>query len=266
MNNKIDFLICPNCTKELNIFNKSLICLNNHCFDISKQGYINLLLPNKKKTKMPGDDIMMVNARNSFLQKGYYEELKNQITNIILKYKHEVILDAGCGTGYYTSGLDNKSNIIGIDISKNAIQTASKNYKEGLYIVSSIFEMPLKDRCIDIVLNIFAPKPQEEFKRVLKTDGIIIEVVPGKYHLKELKEVIYKEDFTLNKEKFAFTKFNNIESVKVSYVKHISSKEDIINLIKMTPYWYKGGAKNLINLDNIKLNKITLDFIINVWR
>lgn len=37
-------LACPKCHQQLHLENKTLKCENNHCYDISKRGYINLLL------------------------------------------------------------------------------------------------------------------------------------------------------------------------------------------------------------------------------
>ena len=61
---------CPVCGKTLICKENSLVCENNHCFDKSKSGYVNLLLSQGKKGH--GDDKLMVQARQSFLDKGYY--------------------------------------------------------------------------------------------------------------------------------------------------------------------------------------------------
>ena len=45
----------------------------------------------------------------------------------------------------------------------------------------------------DFLLNCFAPINISEFARVLKQDGYFIRVLPGKYHLLELKEFLYSE-------------------------------------------------------------------------
>ena len=95
------------------------------------------------------------------------------------------------------------------------------NYnKKTFYIVSSIFDLPIKDNSIDCIINIFAPKPQQEFQRVLKNGGFIIEVVPGKNHLKQLKETIYQQEFKPIVEKYAFTKFEIMASHKLTYVEN----------------------------------------------
>lgn len=265
MNKNISCLICPNCGAHLNANDSSLVCEHGHCFDISKEGYVNLLLPNMKKTKEPGDDKVMISARQKFLNKGYFSKLKNEIEKTILDFQAETVLDAGCGTGYYANTLWRMGvNVIGIDISKFAIQCASKNNCNVNYFVASIFNLPILENSIDVILNVFAPKPQNEFKRILKENGIILEVVPGEDHLKELKQTIYQEEFKHNKEKFVFDKFKLKQSQRIIYQETITEHEDIVNLAKMTPYWYKGGQKNIINLESAKLT-ITFDFIINVW-
>lgn len=259
-----EILICPKCHKKLKKTGKSLFCENGHCFDIARNNYINLLLCNKKKSKFPGDDKTMISARNNFLEKGYFEKLRKAIEQIVDDEKPTYILDAGCGTGYYSHNLEQKYNVVAIDISKEAIHFTAKNNKNSLSIVSSIYELPLKDCCIDLILNIFAPKPKEEFKRILKNNGVIVEVVPGKEHLKELKEIMFGDDTVSNKEKFAFSDFKLKSSNKLKYSVKIIENDDVINLIKMTPYYYTGGRQNEDKFNQIKSLDVTFDFIINV--
>ena len=40
---------CPICTKSMDIQGNSLICRHGHCFDISRYGYVNLLLKSSPK-------------------------------------------------------------------------------------------------------------------------------------------------------------------------------------------------------------------------
>ena len=44
-------LICPVCKSDLISQNNTLKCINNHCFDYSKYGYVNLLLGSKSGDK-----------------------------------------------------------------------------------------------------------------------------------------------------------------------------------------------------------------------
>lgn len=260
-----EVLLCPKCKEKLERKNQSFLCPNNHCYDISKNNYVNLLLCNQKKSKAPGDDKLMIVARNEFLENGYFEILRKNVEDIVRSQKPSVILDAGCGTGYYTHNLQNEFNVIAMDISKEAVRCTSKNNKKTLAVVSSIFDLPLKNNSIDLILNIFAPKPQEEFHRVLTETGIIIEVVPGKEHLKELKEKIFDSSNIPNKEKFAYNNFSLKESEHLKYVVNIKSSEDLIDLLKMTPYYYKGGYHQMTKLGMTNNLEVTFDFILNIW-
>ena len=255
-------LICPKCKSELERKDNSLVCKNNHCYDFAKQGYVNLLLVNQKNSKNPGDDEIMINARDLFLKEEYFSKLKDEIKKQIVG-NNLTILDAGCGSGYYSFGLENFGDLYLTDISKIAVKKASVN-KNAISFVSSIFELPIKDKTIDYILNIFAPKPQNEFLRVLKTGGTIIEVVPGKNHLKELKSLFFNENMRENEEKFAYNELFLQKTNKLTYKATLKNNDDVIHLAQMTPYWYKGAGKVKDMLKNVNTLEITFDFIINV--
>ena len=106
-------IICPYCQNPLiNTGNKNYACDLNHCFDIAKEGYINLLPVNQKKSKAPGDNEMMIAARRIFLELGFYDPLIDRLKTIIqtdfsFNNNHFVALDAGCGEGYYSEKVMN---------------------------------------------------------------------------------------------------------------------------------------------------------------
>ena len=56
-NENHDLLVCPICKNKLILMSeeKTYQCENNHNFDRAKQGYVNLLINNQKKSKLPGD-------------------------------------------------------------------------------------------------------------------------------------------------------------------------------------------------------------------
>ena len=96
-------LACPKCHQQLHLENKTLKCENNHCYDISKRGYINLLLNPDKATNNPGDSKESLVARKAYLNKGYYDPILNQVITCIDEFKHQddlSILDLGCGEGF----------------------------------------------------------------------------------------------------------------------------------------------------------------------
>ena len=62
--------LCPLGGGMLRPSGNSLCCENRHTFDRGKSGYVTLLLDNEKRSKIPGDNKLMVNARREFLDKG----------------------------------------------------------------------------------------------------------------------------------------------------------------------------------------------------
>jgi 23S rRNA (guanine745-N1)-methyltransferase len=199
-------LRCPHCASSLlpqcdeTGRAKSLFCTGErqHCFDISRAGHVHLA-PHHVGG---GDAKEAVAARSQFLGKGYYGAALQAL--IELSAKHiggGLILDAGCGEGYYTGGvakaLGEAAQLCGFDLSKDAVMTAAKAAKrDGLtaaYAVASVFELPVRDGCADGVLNIFAPCAEGEYCRVLKDGGVLIVVGAGEKHLLGLKRAIYDE-------------------------------------------------------------------------
>lgn len=63
-------LICPKCGEQLTDDGRSLVCPNRHCYDKAKSGYVNLLPANQMRSKLPGDNKLMVQSRRNFLDKG----------------------------------------------------------------------------------------------------------------------------------------------------------------------------------------------------
>lgn len=127
---------CPICGEEFEEIGKSFVCKKNHLFDISSSGYVNLLPVHKANSKAPGDSEEMVSARRNFLSKGYYEPLMRGIIELISSRlpRSGIILDCGCGEGYYTVAmaeafLERGANVYGVDISKTAVKKAAKRAK-----------------------------------------------------------------------------------------------------------------------------------------
>ncbi len=270
---------CPNCKQQLNKQGNSLICEKNHCFDKAKSGYVNLLLPNKMNSKTPGDNKLMVDTRNEFLSKGYYnvlkEELCKKIVEIAKSFNKESIdlLDAGCGEGYYTSAMANtlkennlKANILGVDISKFALNIAAKSTQDVHFGVSSVFDMPIPDNSCDIVTELFAPYCGEEFHRALKPDGVLILVIPSEEHLYELKNAIYENAYKNEVKDYKLEGFTLINKTEVFSQIQINNKEDIKNLFMMTPYYYKTSKEDTARLMKLDRLNTKIQFEILCYR
>ena len=101
-------LACPKCHESIVQEGNSYKCANNHCYDLAKTKYLNLLLNPDKATNNPGDSKESLVARKAYLTKGYYDVILKSVIDCIKKYRDDTpldILDLGCGEGYYTRGL-----------------------------------------------------------------------------------------------------------------------------------------------------------------
>ena len=255
--------LCPICKNLLHSESSLYRCERGHCFDVAKEGYVNLLPVQKKKKKDPGDNAEMVLSREQFLSKGYFDPLIEKICETLSE--GENLLDIGCGTGYYDRRIKEKKavSVCGIDISRHAVRLAAKRDRAGQYAVASAFDLPFADESFDVLLNVFAPKAEEEYLRVLKRGGKLVEVVPGKEHLLEIKQKLY-ESVRLNDERSAFSRFSSAESVRVKFFKEIASGEHLTELLTMTPYRYKTPQDALKSISSAVPFFVTFDFILRI--
>ena len=261
--------ICPVCKSEISLFERTYKCPDNHCFDLSKDGYVNLLMSQQSSLKRHGDDKLMVKARRDFLEKGFYNELRQSLCGTLKEALPEssVIIDVGCGEGYYTSEISRVNNfgIFGIDISKDALKYASKSIKNSSFAVASAFSLPFADESVDCILSVFAPSAYEEFYRVLKNDGKLIKALPLEEHLWELKCALYKEPYKNKPEKRNDELFELVSQKEIKYKINLTEKDDIENLFKMTPYYYKTGREDAEKLLSLEKLETTVHFGIEIY-
>ncbi len=266
--------ICPVCKNDFFKEDKSFKCSSGHCFDISKFGYVNLLMSSKSSVKHHGDDRLMVRARRDFLDKGYYSFLCEKLCEICCTHLDDaVILDAGCGECYYSSAIrksmienGKKATLLGVDISKDALEFAFKRKSGVSCAVGSVFNLPVANSSADCVLNIFSPEAFQEYNRVLKNGGLFIRVIPLENHLFSLKKSVYDIPYLNDVPDADIDGFALIDEIRLSQNINVSSNEDIQNLFKMTPYYYKTGKTDQQKLDSVDTLETLAEFCIRVYR
>lgn len=272
---KKSLFACPVCGNSLMINGKSYKCINNHSFDAAKSGYVNLLTSDRMNAKNPGDNKLMVKSRSDFLNKGYYghllEKLCDSVNGVISE--NDVILDAGCGEGYYTSGIYNylrgkgiTVKTAGIDISKYAVDKAAKRCHDIEYAVGSIFHIPVSDSSSDILLNVFAPFCCEEFVRVINDGGYMIMIIPGRKHLWELKSIVYEKPYENNPKSEYIEGFKFLKKYNVQKEIELESNVDILSLFAMTPYFYNTRTEDRKKLSELKFLKTNTEFEILIYK
>lgn len=260
---------CPICGGSVQRCEKSLICDAGHTFDYARSGYVNLLPVNRKRTKDPGDNAFMVQARRSFLSAGYYKVLCDQLCCVIdfLCPEKGVLLDAGCGEGYYTKNTAEilaKSGkqiaVYGVDIAKCAVDAAAKSCKSAEFAVGSIFHLPVTGGSCDVLMSLFAPYCGGEFQRVLKSKGKMVLVIPGEMHLMGLKQAIYDKPYANQVQDYALDGFRFLGAERVEGEIFLESSEEICNLFAMTPYYYKTGREEHRRLEELKTLRTQISF------
>ena len=159
-------LRCPLCAQPLDRQDTRYLCPRGHSFDRAAAGYVHLLPANKLHSKDPGDDKAMAAARNRFLSGGYYDPLRDALTRLALAYAPDraQILDAGCGEGYYSAALfqallqaGKHPRMAGVDLSKHALRRAAKRQGSIEFAVASVYDLPVADQQIDLLVNCFSP-------------------------------------------------------------------------------------------------------------
>ena len=269
---------CPVCQEGLVLNGRSLKCANNHSYDIAKEGYVNLLLANQKRSQEPGDNKIMVRHRRQFFDTGLYEPLSDKINEMVADFatpsgqnKRLDMLDSGCGEGYFLHRLGaflaeekRPFSLHGIDISKFAVKAAAKRDKSASWAVGSSYALPILPDSVDIILNVMAPFDPAEFGRVLRGNGRVLRVTPGPEHLFSLREHIYPnpEKHPLPSNELAGFEFQG--SQRVQFVRQLQS-EQIQSLFVMTPYSWNASAETREKIMSLSGLSITVDFVLTLF-
>lgn len=257
---------CPICNQPLTVLEKSAVCVSKHNFDRAKSGYFNFLL--KNQTIFRGDHPTQIDARRNFLSKDFYLPLAKKVNDIIGLYSPAVLIDAGCGEGYYTHHIKNVNpacEVYGFDISKEAIDKASKQDKSIHYSVSSINRLPYRNQSAQMITSLFAPIDEVEFLRVLRANGILLVISAHPEHLFELKEVAYDTIVKHEHTSLSNAKLKLLNSEEFSFTLNLT-QPDITNLFNMTPYGFRTAPKGKERVEAKENLTITAKFIIETYQ
>ncbi len=268
-------LKCPVCNKALNRENNSYICKNRHTHDIAKEGYVNLLLAQHKRSKNPGDSNEMIRSRQAFLNKGYYKILSDTIVQQIASMPQafeQNILDVGCGEGYYMQSIVNAStnknlSLNGIDISKSAVKLAGKRKMGTMLCVASAYDLPFFNDSFSTIISVFSPVSTLEIERLLKLDGEIIMVGPGEEHLNGLTAHIYDEVLPHKGNYSVIDKSESFKLKKQIEIKEeiVIKQEDILELLRMTPYYWQITIEKKEKILALSELRTTIHFYVRIY-
>jgi 23S rRNA (guanine745-N1)-methyltransferase len=260
---------CPVCGAELKLIDKSrLVCTNNHSFDLSRQGYVNLTT-GAHLTKY---DKALFEARKTIIESGFFNPVLENITNLITKQLEDkpeaAIIDAGCGEGSHLSTIlqELQKNVtgVGIDLSKEGILAAAKDHPGNIWAVADLANCPFADEQFDVIINILSPANYAEFSRLLKPGGLFLKVVPENDYLKELRAIFY-DDAAREQESDPTARvaehFGAVKTERITYGFPLD-QELLANLIRMTPLTWGASEEKVHEALRIGIPSITIDFTI----
>ena len=262
-------LICPICGETLRRQEKEYRCGNNHSFDIARQGYVNLLAVQQKKSLHPGDTREQVLSRRAFLEENYYAPIAGALCDAARELGAAgPILDIGCGEGYYSAKLASAlgAELVGLDISKEAVRAAAAKYKNGLWLCGTAAHLPVADRSAGCVTSLFALTMPEEFRRVLREDGLYFQVLAAQDHLLGLKSIIYPELKLKEKDSVPeLPGFRLLKSLPIRFTFTVEGPQ-VQNLLSMTPHVYRISKEGATRLAATEKLTDTASAVLNVYQ
>jgi 23S rRNA (guanine745-N1)-methyltransferase len=167
-----------------------LVCGAGHSFDVARSGYINLLQPQERRSKQPGDTPEAVAARRRLHDRGISEPLFLGIREFLRPASTDLVLDAGCGDGFYLGSLAQQIGFEahGVDISIPAVDAAARRYPACEWIVANADRsIPYSDGSFSSVMSITGRMNAPEFQRVLRDDGRLLIALPSPEDLCEIR-------------------------------------------------------------------------------
>ena len=202
-----EWLRCPNCFLDLIPAGELVLaCAAGHRFDTNRRGYASLVIGSRK---LIGDSPAMLDARDAFLEHGWYADLRAALSALVAAESPRRVIDIGCGTGYYLRGVLNAVSAahiaeagpdhgagvraLAMDLSAAAV---SRTVRAGVAdrgtttqgLVADVWSpLPVRDAAADVAINVFAPRNPAEFHRILAPGALLAVVLPHPSHLQELR-------------------------------------------------------------------------------
>lgn len=271
---------CPVCGAGLMIRAADAVCPNSHTFDRARNGYLNLLLSNKKQSAIAGDSPGMMRSRRTFLQGGFYDRISAAADAAVIEAlagrAESHVADLGCGEGFFTARLHNAlgaavpaHTCYGVDISRPGIKMATSYDRDISWIVASLHRTPFLSRSLDVVLIMFAPIDPADVRRIVRDTGALVTVTPGPDHLDALRAAIYtsvRPHPVAPALMAGDTLFTQATSTRVRYPIVVDTGEQVMNLLTMTPYYWNISRATCARIDALSRLELTVDVYVTVFR
>ncbi|MGN0774019.1 MAG: putative RNA methyltransferase [Candidatus Ventricola sp.] len=264
----VNLLRCPLCGGALLKKDNSLVCERRHTYDIARQGYVNFV-PGQKELFYKKE---LFEHRAKVFEAGVYAPVVGRLTEAIDRYapgENPVLLDAGCGEGYYAKAVcpGRRMTRIGFDLSRDAVRLAARGQKNAAFFVADLKRIPMRDHTADVLLDVFTPANYAEFGRVLAPGGVVMKLAPRSGYLRQLRELAgaqlrhaaYDDS---DVERYAHEKMDVLHQEAITYTLDVSP-ETAQHLARMTPML---AGVDVDGLDLSGVSQITIDETLYIGR
>lgn len=194
----------------------------------------------------------------------FYRYRSKEILSVLRKFLPKrddlVVLDVGCGAGWYLRELEKGSFAVGVDFCKEYLLIAKLWCKSADLVLADACNLPFRDFSVDFVLcselieHLLNPDEcLKEVARVLRKGGLILVTTPMKY---SMNEIISRKNLRHNIEHPNVLTYNQFLS-KISNKFHMIFEKAIlfIPFTIFTAFLYY-NTTIIRGIDNI-LSKIT---------
>ena len=264
----VSLLRCPLCGGAFLNKDNSLVCERRHTYDVARQGYVNFV-PGQKELFYKKE---LFEHRAKVFEAGVYAPVVGRLTEAIDRYAPEenpVLLDAGCGEGYYAKAVcpGRRMTRIGFDLSRDAVRLAARGQKTAAFFVADLKRIPMRDHTADVLLDVFTPANYAEFGRVLAPGGVVMKLAPRSGYLRQLRELAgaqlrhaaYDDS---DVERYAHEKMDVLHQEAITYTLNVSP-ETVQHLARMTPML---AGVDVDQLDLSGVSQITIDETLYIGR
>lgn len=243
-------LACPHCGQALTSSDhKRWQCSAGHSFDRARQGYLNLLAVQHKRSRQPGDSADMVKARSRVLDSGLYQPISDALEQKLGQATDvKQLADIGCGEGYYTArlaqALKATTRVYGVDISKDAVKAAAKRSQQICWLVASGAQLPLLPGQLDAITCLFTRLMPQQFANALKPEGEVFILSTGDQHLLQLRQALYPQVKAsgFDPERTMTPQFELLQQQQIQYQVEVPQAL-LHDLIMMTPHYWRTSSE-----------------------
>lgn len=226
-------------------------CARGHTHDVAREGYVNLLQPQDRRSLDAGDTKAAVEARARLLAAGIGRPVVDAFVAraaALMPADDAVVVDLGSGTGDALGALAARVPLagIGLDLSTAAAAHAARRFPDLTWVVANADRhLPLIDGCVDLVLSLHARRNPAECARVLAPAGHLLVVVPAADDLIELRESVQGDRVERDRTERLIAEhaplLRVVDRATVRVRQH-ASREQVLDLLRGT---YRGERASL---------------------